>query len=75
MHSVLPRCSDSLLSTSQSEQDSRTFPSLFAIWSGSLRENRIVLSLAYMRSLQSGSMLITMPLTYHKNNKGPKMRP
>ena len=31
MHSVLPICSDSLLSTSQSEQDSRTFPSLFAI--------------------------------------------
>ena len=25
MHSVLPRCNDSLLSTSQSEQDSRTF--------------------------------------------------
>ena len=28
MHSVLPRCRVSLLSTSQSEQDSRTFPSL-----------------------------------------------
>ena len=34
MHSVLPKCSDSLLSTSQSEQYSRIFPSLFAIWSG-----------------------------------------
>ena len=31
IHSVLPRCNDSLLSTSQSEQDSRTFPSLCAI--------------------------------------------
>ena len=30
MHSVLPRCSDSLLSTSQSEQDSRTFPKLLS---------------------------------------------
>ena len=70
MHSALPRCRYSFLSTNQSEHDSRTFPSLFAIWSGSLCENRIVLSYAYKRSLQSGSMLITMLLRFRSFRPG-----
>ena len=75
MLSVFPKCNDNLLSTNQSEQDSKTLPSFFDIKSTRVWEKRIALSSAYKINLQSWSILkdilslthsLSLNLTLHK---------
>ena len=75
IHSVFPRCSESLLSTGHSEHCFKTEPNFSDIACGSLCAKNIALSSAYKTSLQSASTLIDMSFTYMRKRRGPKMLP
>ena len=62
-HSVLPRCKNNLLSTSQFEHGSITLESVYDMTSWFLWANIIALSSAYKISLQSALTLVIISFT------------